>query len=403
MYENNDYKRPWLWVGRVDQLSMPLIYKNYFYFVTVWESKNKALSSSASTVSFTSDELKRIRRNDRINSVNNISNCGSNNKRIPPEVLPKPKGHLFQHKFSVSSFSMAQSPEANGNNNSNVSSNNKRHSSSEHHHHQPIPIQSAKSTPSLNHILPLIREPGRNSENESPNVTVKPWKNSLDSLDNVSSVSSSNSNSPRYGDSNSNAVKSGSRSFHESSNSKKSTNPKRSGSNPTSTTDSQGGAAAAAANHSHSHSDSGLSSLSGRTSTMSPVSTLSTVSSVSSGSSRSNGSSRTSLRSASIVSAYNVNTGEETSSAPESLNKESDDVTTGARVKEVDRDSTGSSDSGTGTLRKGAHKKFREEIVCEELSREIFVSHLPNADNKLQSLFGEWEVAWNLYNFFRWL
>ena len=50
-------------------------------------------------------------------------------------------------------------------------------------------------------------------------------------------------------------------------------------------------------NHSHSNSDSGLSSLSGRTSCMSPMSVVST------GSSASSGSSRASLRSASIVSS----------------------------------------------------------------------------------------------------
>ena len=53
-------------------------------------------------------------------------------------------------------------------------------------------------------------------------------------------------------------------------------------------------------NHSHSNSDSGLSSLSGRTSCMSPMSVVSTVSSASSGSSRA------SLRSASIVSSTTI-------------------------------------------------------------------------------------------------
>ena len=52
--------------------------------------------------------------------------------------------------------------------------------------------------------------------------------------------------------------------------------------------------------HSHSNSDSGLSSLSGRTSCMSPLSVISTVSSASSGSSRA------SLRSASIVSSTTI-------------------------------------------------------------------------------------------------
>ena len=52
--------------------------------------------------------------------------------------------------------------------------------------------------------------------------------------------------------------------------------------------------------HSHSNSDSGLSSLSGRTSCMSPMSVVST------GSSASSGSSRASLRSASIVSSTTI-------------------------------------------------------------------------------------------------
>merc|ERR1719348_2656297 len=48
--------------------------------------------------------------------------------------------------------------------------------------------------------------------------------------------------------------------------------------------------------HNHSHSDSGISSMSGRSSCMSPMSDLSS----------SSGSSRTSLRSSSIVSASNI-------------------------------------------------------------------------------------------------
>ena len=64
--------------------------------------------------------------------------------------------------------------------------------------------------------------------------------------------------------------------------------------------ESGGGEAGVSHSHSHSSSDSGLSSLSGRTSCMSPLSVVST------GSSASSGSSRASLRSASIVSTCTI-------------------------------------------------------------------------------------------------
>ena len=52
----------------------------------------------------------------------------------------------------------------------------------------------------------------------------------------------------------------------------------------------------------------------------------------------------------------------------------------------------GAQDSGTGTLKKtgsvSSRVKFQEEIDCEELSKD-FVSSLPNADDRLQSLLGK--------------
>ena len=69
----------------------------------------------------------------------------------------------------------------------------------------------------------------------------------------------------------------------------------------------EAGAGGSVVSHSHSNSDSGLSSLSGRTSCMSPLSVVST------GSSASSGSSRASLRSASIVSSSTIPLDEVTS------------------------------------------------------------------------------------------
>ena len=54
--------------------------------------------------------------------------------------------------------------------------------------------------------------------------------------------------------------------------------------------------------------------------------------------------------------------------------------------------------SSSGGLNKSSLRsswKFQEEIDCEELSRE-FVSHLENADDRIQSLFGKIRNAWKV-------
>lgn len=114
---------------------------------------------------------------------------------------------------------------------------------------------------------------------------------------------------------------------------------------------------------------------------MSPVSTLSTVSSVSSGSSNA-GSSRASLRSASIVSST---TNESTNSPPESLSTRHED-------QESNDGSPPSTDSGTGTLRKGIRRKFQEEIDCEELSREL--AEQLAMSSELQNLLSKYSLLW---------
>ena len=181
-----------------------------------------------------------------------------------------------------------------------------------------------------------------------------------------------------------------------------------------------------AASHSHSNSDSGLSSLSGRTSTMSPISTMSTVSSVSSASS-SGSSSRASLRSASIVSSCTIPLDEEDedeiSSRSSMTISPSGTIQTRIgnhmngrsyrHVKELSRDS-----GNGGSLKRAGNKhnhqtglsrshnkgssnfsskpitigitKLREEVECEEVSKEL-LEFLPSSDSikKHASLFGK--------------
>ncbi|TRY73430.1 hypothetical protein TCAL_15764 [Tigriopus californicus] len=292
---------------------------------TGWDSSSRtsellsqsSSSSAASTVIFTSDTLKKHRRGER--------NPYQSSAKKPPEVAPKPKLSLSRlHQFSTSNLNDAPEGVAHG----------------------MLPLQSAKSTPSLHNILPMV---GVHDLEADHSVGTNRWKNSLDSLDTVSTVSSS---SPRHSEVPTTLAPVGQESKPPLSSSPHRVGPSRhhSASQPQPPTSV----------HMHSHSDSGLSSLSGRTSTMSPVSTLSTVSSVSSGSSNA-GSSRASLRSASIVSST---TNESTNSPPESLSTKHED-------QESNDGSPPSTDSGTGTLRKGPRRKFQEEIDCEELSREL--------------------------------
>ena len=120
-------------------------------------------------------------------------------------------------------------------------------------------------------------------------------------------------------------------------------------------------------------SDSGLSSLSGRTSTMSPISTMSTVSSVSSASS-SGSSSRASLRSASIVSSCTIPLDEE-------------------EEEEADAEvNSNPSSSPSGTiLSKRKVTKLPEETQCELLAQQL-LDMMPASDEamykKLVSLIG---------------
>ena len=166
------------------------------------------------------------------------------------------------------------------------------------------PIHSSKSSPSLNQPQQLMaspssaaaasKRPSHHLRNVSASANSSPWKNSLDSLNNraSSSVVDNCGGSPI------------SRGF---------TKPEGENKSPRQTQELhhwKESAAPSSNHHHHSNSDSGLSSLSGRTSTMSPISTMSTVSSVSSNSS-SGSSSRASLRSASIVSSCTIPLDEE--------------------------------------------------------------------------------------------
>ena len=117
--------------------------------------------------------------------------------------------------------------------------------------------------------------------------------------------------------------------------------------------------------HSHSNSDSGLSSLSGRTSCMSPLSVVST------GSSASSGSSRASLRSASIVSGSTI---------PLDEDDEREAVTTVVRRNQTSYTrSSGDQD---------------QDIITRTAS-ELF--SLSAADPSLSSLFGKYK-AFLVYN-----
>lgn len=117
--------------------------------------------------------------------------------------------------------------------------------------------------------------------------------------------------------------------------------------------------------HSHSNSDSGLSSLSGRTSCMSPLSVVST------GSSASSGSSRASLRSASIVSGSTI---------PLDEDDEREAVTTVVRRNQMSYTrSSGDQD---------------QDIITRTAS-ELF--SLSAADPSLSSLFGKYK-AFLVYN-----
>lgn len=208
-----------------------------------------------------------------------MANSNPNLKKIPPEVAPKPTGFRLQ-QFSTSSLAVSN-PTA-----SNQGPPQRRFSASSG------PLHNAKSTPSLNNMF-SIQEDAKPDPNGN-----SAWKNSLDSLDTVSTVSSS---SPRYSDhagatvafdqplaKSSEKTNTNSTATTNGSNNNNNNNENSNATSNSVTNDAN------RANHTHSHSDSGLSSLSGRTSTMSPVSTMSTVSSVSSGSS--SGSSRASLR-----------------------------------------------------------------------------------------------------------
>lgn len=358
-------------------------------FVSAWESKNKDLISSSSTMLFTSDALKTYRRGQRMTSSNDPLNPPQKQKRTPPEVAPKPKGHhLRRTTFGASEAGPATS----------------------------AGMMAAKSTPSLHNILNNNNNGGGGSGSTGvgpsrlDNAAASPpgggrcWKNSLDSLDTESTVSSS---SPRHHvpGSNSNSALQLNHSFSSSASGHSASLHLRhnsdlvedvcleereardsvAGMHAKAKTLPAGASSSAAANgsntHAHSQSDSGLSSLSGRTSTISPVSTMSVSSggsngnaaatSSSSSSSTSGGSSsRASLRSSSIVSQCD-----------EKL------------IPEVAKAASASSHHPAASTScpasaSAARFKFQEEIECEELSRD-FVSRLPNPDDRLQDLFGE--------------
>ena len=357
-------------------------------------------STSATTVIFTSDALKKIRRGERqlnqqlsqqqlhastgslltSSSSSSPSSCfgsfnsgssgssGRGKATVPPEVAPKPKISLGLISREHPGQSFATSVEQ-----------------------QRL---MAKSTPALHQMAML-------SISEQHAVTTgSSWKNSIDSLDTMSTVSSS---SPR----DSNLFPQASSSIHATSQSKESEESTVATDNKTNcqaTSDNNTKETISTVNngHCHSNSDSGLSSLSGRTSTMSPVSTMSTVSSVSSSGSSTSGHAhssggshvRNSLRSASIVSqtlteedVLGVAASEMDNTPSPSLEREVDEADRGSNDG-----SAHSADSGTGTLKKGAaalreRKKFQEEIDCEELSKEL-APHL-SRDKELHVLLGE--------------
>ena len=59
------------------KLSLPLkLTFAYICVIAAWENRNRELSAGSTTVIFTSDALKRIRREER--------------RKTPPEVAPKP-------------------------------------------------------------------------------------------------------------------------------------------------------------------------------------------------------------------------------------------------------------------------------------------------------------------------
>lgn len=400
---------------------------------TAWENRNRTISGGSTTVIFTSDALKRIRREER--------------RKTPPEIAPKPpRNHpLLLHQFSRSTAVLSRSStEAD----EYAASSSSAVPARPHQAFYTSPLHAAKSTPSL---VDSAGSPEGSLKNNSK------WMNSVDSLDTVSSAASSSAGpgpNKQHGEEANNVtsefgnpedrpdIDANFPGLNYTGNDEPETEPelpKVVGEDTTAlnvpkrSTSMNSGCTTASSStsshhHAHSHSDSGLSSLShgcGRTSTMSPVSTLSTVSSVSSsstggggqqrqgGSGPSAGSSRASLRSASIVSSV---------SPPESLKEEEDDDVkddaggicpplgdTSNIVENVNPVAAateesferGSNDSGTGTLKKGVtlamgssamaamrakEHKLPEELDCERLSREVFLADA-GGDLKLQSLF----------------
>ncbi len=263
------------------------------------------------------------------------SSSNNNNNGKPPEVAPKPK--LRHHLAVIPCHFHAGSPN----------------------------LKLAKSTPALTET----------SDCSSPN---RNWKDNLESslaLDNVSSVSSTHEGHVFTGTvaGTSNVTTTRESKIIPEAAEESSISPRPSSLKLMSQSGSSGSSSsqnsASSVGHIHNNSDSGLSSLSGRTSTLSPVSTLSSASSESS---------RISLKKAKPNSNSSSN-----NSPPESLKEEGDREEDEEEIRE---DSNNSSENETSKKSSGVQQKFPEEILCEELSKELFAQGA--IEERIHNLFG---------------